>query len=61
MDNSDILMKLGQMDGKLDLLVAREVTTDERLHAVEKKVWYGSALAAAFAIFAAKLGFPLNH
>jgi hypothetical protein len=50
--------RLGRIEGKIDLLISRETITDERLHSVEKKVWYAAGASAVLAAVAVKLGVP---
>ena len=45
---------LGRLESKVDLLIDRTDKYDERLGAVEKKVWWASGVAAA-------IGFISSH
>jgi hypothetical protein len=50
---------LGNIEGKLDMLIDLHQANDKRLAAVEKKVWYGSGIAFVLALIASKLQFPI--
>lgn len=57
---------LGRVEGKVDLilteLTALRSIVDSRLGSVEKKVWYGSGIAATVGMFlGAKLGLSGLH
>lgn len=56
MDENETARTLGRIEGKVDMLIDLHKTTDGRLSAVEKKVWYGSGVAAVLAFFAAHVG-----
>lgn len=49
---------LGRMEGKLDMLIERFDTLDERHHALSKRVWWQTGAAAVVGVLAAKLGIP---
>lgn len=46
---------MGRVEAKIDLLLDRTETHDQRIAAVEKKVWYGSGIAAALTFIATKI------
>jgi len=50
---------LGNIEGKLDMLIGLHQANDKRLAAVEKKVWYGSGIAFVLALIASKLQLPI--
>ena len=53
--------KIGEANGKLDMLINLCTEDRKRLASVEKKVWYGSGLSAVIGIFLAKFGLPNIH
>ena len=52
---------LGNIEGKLDMLIGLHQANDKRLAAVEKKVWYGSGIAFVLALIASKLQLPISR
>ena len=68
---NDIQRSLGRLEGKLDQLIGsmtHHVERDEelfaalekRLGSVEKKIWYGSGIAAVGTFILAKISFGLG-
>jgi hypothetical protein len=55
--SSDIPTRLGAIEGKLDTLIRFYEEDRKRLAAVERRVWYGSGLAAVLAA----IGVALLH
>lgn len=55
MDENDLARSIGRVEGKIDLILDRTHGLDARLSAVEKKVWYGSGIAAALAFIVTRL------
>lgn len=46
---------MGRVEAKIDLLLDRSEVHDKRITAVEKRVWYGSGVAAAITFIATKI------
>lgn len=55
MDENETARTLGRIEGKVDMLIDLHKANDVRLSAVEKKVWYGSGVAAVLAFFASHI------
>lgn len=58
MDRDEIIAGLSRVETKVDLLLQRQGSQDDRLTAVERKQWYHTGAMACVALVAAKLGFP---
>lgn len=54
---NEVARSLGRIEGKVDMIIDQLKSDSERLSAVEKKVWYGSGVAAVLAFVATKLNF----
>jgi len=60
----DCVRSIGRVEGKLDLLLLADAERDKRtailerrVSSVERKVWYGSGVAAAVTLFLGKFVF----
>lgn len=51
----DIQRSMGRVEAKVDLLLERTEGYEKRLSSVEKKVWYGSGVAAVLAYVATNI------
>lgn len=51
----DLHRSVGRLESKVDILLERTKGFDTRLSAVEKKVWYGSGIAAVLAFISSRL------
>jgi hypothetical protein len=52
--SDEIQRAMGRVEAKIDLLLGRSDAHDQRISAVEKKVWYGSGVAAVMTFIATK-------
>jgi hypothetical protein len=52
----DVIRSLARVETKVDMIIDRFDKLEDRTAAVEKKVWYGSGIAAVLAFFATKFG-----
>lgn len=53
--SDDVQRTLGQIEAKVDILLARSDAYDKRISAVEKRVWYASGASAIVGFIATNL------
>jgi GTP-binding protein EngB required for normal cell division len=52
--DQDVIRSLARVETKVDMIITRFDKLEDRTAAVEKKVWYGSGVAAVLAFIATK-------
>lgn len=58
MDGEHPLIVLGRVEGKVDLILNKLASHDNRISSVETKVYWASGVGAVLSVIAAKLGWP---